>query len=89
MMAPTGAASVVADFIDEARELEALASSMVDNECWKPAVELTTEIEKLKTMAGVEFLLFILSWLNMPVEPNPWRELQEKLSREREEKAKV
>ena len=86
LIAPTGAASVVADFIAETRELEALASAMVDNECWKPALDVTTEVERLKAMAGVEFLLWILALLNMPAEPNPWKELQEKLSREREEK---
>lgn len=82
MTYPTGALSVVFDFIYEARKCERRAEIMVDSGCWNSAVEQRQQAEKLKVQAGVEVLLWVLAVLKMPVEPNPWEELLAKQAKE-------
>jgi len=78
MTNPTGALSVVQDFMDRARKCEALAENMVKNEAYNTAIDQKLHAEKLKTQAGIEFLLWMLARLNMSAEPNPWQEHLEK-----------
>lgn len=80
MIQPTGVLSVVSDFMDKAKRCEGLAENMINNDCFNTAIEQKLQAEKLKSQAGVEFLLWMLASLNMPDEPNPWKELQEKKS---------
>ena len=74
MIQPTGALSVVQDFMDRARACETLAEHMIDHEAYNTAIDQKLHAEKLKTQAGIEFLLWMLARLNMPDEPNPWQE---------------
>ncbi len=85
---PTGSLSVVVEFFDQARQCEKRAEHMVENDCWNTAIEQKLEAEKLKAQGGMEFFLWLVATLQMPVEPNPWNELQEKLAKEKAEKEK-
>lgn len=85
MLDPTGSLSVVKEFIDQAKQCELRAGHMVDNLCWNTATEQRLQAEKLKTQAGVEFLLWVLARMNMPAEPKPWDELQAKLAEEKKD----
>lgn len=84
----TGSLSVTAEFFDQAHQCEKRASAMVENACWNTAIEQREQAAKLKVQGGMEFLLWLLAMLQMPDEPNPWNELQEKLAKERAEKEK-
>ena len=85
-MYPTGSLTVVSEYISEARRDEKLYEAMLDNACWNTAIALKLCIETAKVKAGLEFLLWILARLQLPDEPNPWNELQEKLTKEKTNK---
>jgi hypothetical protein len=70
-MIPTGALSVVTKHMVEARELENFLDALVDQKLYHTAITLKTQIEATKTLAGFEFLLWLLAVLNMPQEPKP------------------
>lgn len=84
-MYTTGSLTVVAEYMAEARRDEKLCEAMIDNHCWNTAISLKLQIETIKVKAGIEFLLWVLARLQMPDEPNPWNELQEKLAKEKPE----
>jgi len=44
---------------------------LVDQKLYHTAITLKTQIEATKTLAGFEFLLWLLAVLNMPQEPKP------------------
>jgi len=78
----SGALSIVCHHMEMARLCESHANVMIENGCWSTAAERKLEAEKHKVLAGLELLLWILARLQMKAEPNPWHELQEKLSKE-------
>lgn len=69
---PTGALSIVGEFIAHARHCERRVERMVENDCWNTAIEQQLQAQKLKAQAGMEFLLWVLARLQMPDEPKPW-----------------
>ena len=89
-MYPTGALSVVQSFMEQAKACEDRMHRMVKNEAFNTAIEQKLEAEKLKTQAGIEFLLWMLATLAMPEEPNPWKEkmAKEKAARDKAEAEK-
>ncbi len=86
MTGPTGALSVVVEYMDQARRDERLMNAMLENQCWNTAVELKLQAEKYKVQAALEFLLWFGAVNQMAPEPKPWDELQAKLAKEKEEK---
>lgn len=74
MTLPTGALSVVKKHMNEARELENFLAVLVEQELFHTAVTIKTHVESSKSLAGFEFLLWMLAVLNMADEPKPWEE---------------
>lgn len=83
-MTPTGAVTIVAGFVAESRKCEERITTLVENNCWTTAVEQKLQAEKLKEQAGIEFLLWTISRLDLPTEPDPWKEL---LAKEKDQNA--
>ena len=73
------------EYVAEALVHQNRLEAMIKNKCWNTAIDQKLKAEQLKAQAGVELLLWILAVLQMPDEPNPWKELQDKEKKAREE----
>ena len=74
MTVPTGSISVVKKRMDEARELENFLAVLIEQQLFHTAITIKTQVEASKSLAGMEFLLWMLAVINMAEEPKPWEE---------------
>lgn len=68
-MFPTGSLEIAAERMRWARESEQRMNLMVEDEFWYGAMSASCECAERKARVGLEFLLWMLAALHMPVEP--------------------